>query len=118
MRRGYFLQQWPGLADEALEDASCDSQARRGFVGLDLGAEPVPDAAARLSFRHLLERRARARGRLGEVTAHRTARGLLLRAGPLVDAPSSPRPARRRTGGGSATPRGTRPRRATRGTSA
>ena len=42
--RIYFLQQWYGLADEALEDAIYDSQAMRGFTGIDLGAESVPDA--------------------------------------------------------------------------
>ena len=29
----HFLQQWYGLADEALEDALYDSQALRGFAG-------------------------------------------------------------------------------------
>jgi len=29
-----FLQQWYGLADEALEDALYDSQALRGFAGI------------------------------------------------------------------------------------
>ena len=36
MLRIYFLQQWYGLADEALEDALYDSQALRGFAGIDL----------------------------------------------------------------------------------
>ena len=36
MLRLYFLQQWYGLADEALEDALYDSQALRGFAGIDL----------------------------------------------------------------------------------
>jgi hypothetical protein len=36
MLRMYCLQQWYGLADEALEDALYDSQALRGFVGVDL----------------------------------------------------------------------------------
>ena len=40
--RVYFLQQWYGLADEALEDALYDSQAMRGFARLDLAAEGVP----------------------------------------------------------------------------
>ena len=55
MLRIYFLQQWYGLADEALEDAIYDSQAMRTFAGIDLGVEPVPDAATLLNFRHLLE---------------------------------------------------------------
>src|SRR5271155_3009918 len=43
MLRVYFLQQWYGLADEAIEDAFYDSQALRGFGGLDLNRDPVPD---------------------------------------------------------------------------
>ncbi len=43
MLRIYFLQQWYGLADEALEDAIYDSQAMRDFVGIDLSIESVPD---------------------------------------------------------------------------
>ena len=35
MLRIYFLQQWYGLADEALEDALYDSQALRGFAGIE-----------------------------------------------------------------------------------
>ena len=37
MLRLYFLQQWYGLADEALEDALYDSQALRSFAGIDWG---------------------------------------------------------------------------------
>ena len=46
MLRMYFLQQWFGLADEALEDAIYDSQAMREFLGLDLARDPVPDATS------------------------------------------------------------------------
>src|SRR5438105_10380251 len=46
MLRLYFLQQWYGLADEALEDALYDSQALRGFAGIDLSVTAVPDATA------------------------------------------------------------------------
>ena len=38
MLRVYFLQHWYALADEALEDALYDSQALRGFAGIDLTA--------------------------------------------------------------------------------
>lgn len=44
MLRIYFLQQWYGLADDALEDAIYDSQAMRDFVDIDLSIESVPDA--------------------------------------------------------------------------
>jgi len=85
MLRVYFLQQWYGLADEALEDPIYDCQAMRG-VGVDLGTEGVPDATTRLHLRHLLERHGLTRGLLDEVNAHLAERGLLLRAGTLVDA--------------------------------
>ena len=55
MLRLYFLQQWYGLADEALEDAVYDSQAMRAFLGINLSSDPVPDATTLLKFRHLLE---------------------------------------------------------------
>ena len=54
--RLYFLQQWPHLADEALEDMLYDSAALRGFAGIDLSREAVPDATTLMKFRHLLEK--------------------------------------------------------------
>src|SRR5512146_3573106 len=41
MLRIYFLQQWYGLADEALEDALYDSHALQSFARIDLAAEGV-----------------------------------------------------------------------------
>ena len=55
MLRGYFLQQWYGLADEAREDARYDSQALQCFARIDLAAEGVPAATTLLNFRPLLE---------------------------------------------------------------
>jgi IS5 family transposase len=43
------------LSDPAVEEALYDSQAMRGFVGLGLGREPVPDERTVCRFRHLLE---------------------------------------------------------------
>jgi IS5 family transposase len=88
MLRIYFLQQWYGLADEALEDALYDSQALRSFAGIDLSVEAVPDATTLLKFRHLLE-------------AHDlNERQLLMKEGTIVDAtiiaaPSSTKNARK-----------------------
>ena len=86
MLRVYFLQPWYGLADEALEDALYDSQALRGFARIDLAAEGVPDATTRLKFRRLLETHDLCKGLFTAISADRTARGLLLREGTLVDA--------------------------------
>ena len=52
MLRVYFVQQWYGLADEAVEDALYDSQALRGFAGIELNRDAVPDATTVLHFRH------------------------------------------------------------------
>ena len=86
MLRVYFLQQWYALADEALEDALYDSQALRGFARIDLAAEGVPDATTLLKFRRLLETHDLGKGIFAAINADLTARGLLLRAGTLVDA--------------------------------
>jgi len=86
MLRVYFLQQWYGLADEALEDALYDSQALQGFARIDLAADGVPDATTLLKFRRLLETHDLCQGLLSAINADLSARGLLLREGTLVDA--------------------------------
>jgi IS5 family transposase len=86
MLRVYFLQQWYGLADEALEDALYDSQALRGFVGIDLNRDPVPDATTLLKFRRWLERHELTRVLFEEVGTVLEERGLLMRQGTIVDA--------------------------------
>jgi IS5 family transposase len=55
MLRIYLLQQWFNLSDPAVKEALYDSLAMRGFVGIDLGREPVPDDTTVCHFRHLLE---------------------------------------------------------------
>ena len=86
MLRVYFLQQWYGLADEALEDALYDSQALQQFARVDLGDDGVPDATTLLNFRRLLETHDLCKGLFSAINADLTARGLLLREGTLVDA--------------------------------
>ncbi len=86
MLRIYFLQQWYGLADEALEDAIYDSQAMRDFVGIDLSIESVPDATTLLRFRHLLERHLLTQRIFEEINASLAERGLFMREGTIVDA--------------------------------
>jgi len=86
MLRMYFLQQWFGLADEALEDAVYDSQAFRTFLGLDLGRASVPDATTLLNFRHLLEEHGLTERIFETVKELLRERGLLLERGTLVDA--------------------------------
>jgi len=86
MLRVYFLQHWYGLADEALEDALYDSQALRGFAGIELNRDPVPDATTLLKFRHWLEQHGLTRVVFEEVGAILAERGLLMRQGTIVDA--------------------------------
>ena len=86
MLRMYCLQQWFGLSDEGLEDAVYDSQAMRGFIGIDLARESVPDATTLLKFRHLLEEHQLTAAIFAEINAHLAERGLLLREGTMVDA--------------------------------
>ncbi len=86
MLRLYFLQQWYGLADEALEDAVYDSQAMRSFLGINLSTDPVPDATTLLKFRRLLEKNDLCAAIFETINAHLEERGLLMREGTLVDA--------------------------------
>jgi len=86
MLRVYFVQQWYGLADEAVEDALYDSQALRGFAGIELNRDPIPDATTVLHFRHWLESHELTKGLFEEVGAMLEERGLLMRQGTIVDA--------------------------------
>jgi transposase, IS5 family len=86
MLRIYFLQQWYGLADELLEETIYDSQAMRGFTGIDLSVESVPDATTLLKFRHLLEAHKLTRAILDTVNGHLCEHKLILREGTIVDA--------------------------------
>src|SRR5712672_2766298 len=83
MLRIYFLQQWYGLADGALEDALYDSQALRGFAGIDLAVATVPEATTVLNFRHWLEEHDLSRVLFDEVGAMLEERGLLMRQGTI-----------------------------------
>jgi transposase, IS5 family len=86
MLRIHFLQQWYGLADEAMEDALYDSQALRGFAGIDLTVTAVPEATTILNFRHWLEQHELSQALFAEVSAMLEERGLLMRQGTIVDA--------------------------------
>ena len=86
MLRMYFVQQWYGLADEAVEDAIYDSQALRNFMDIDLSQQSVPDATTLMGFRHLLEANDLSQAMLVEINAMLIERGLLMSKGTLVDA--------------------------------
>jgi transposase, IS5 family len=86
MLRMYFIQQWYGLADVAVEDAIYDSQALRHFCGIDLAVSNVPDSTTLMDFRHLLEKNALPQAMLKEVNELLKERGLLMSQGTLIDA--------------------------------
>ena len=86
MLRMYFVQQWYGLAYEAVEDAVYDSHALRNFMGIDLSHSSVPDATTLMGFRHLLEAHDLTKAMLVEVNVMLMERGLLMTKGTLVDA--------------------------------
>jgi IS5 family transposase len=86
MLRIHFLQQWYGLADGTMEDALYDSQALRGFVGINLTVAGVPQETTLLNFRHWLERHELSQALFAEVSAMLEERGLLMRQGTIVDA--------------------------------
>lgn len=86
MLRLYVVQQCLGLSDEGIEDAVYDSQAIRGFIGIDLAREAAPDATTLLKFRRRLETHGLTKAIFEAINAHLAAKGLLLRAGTVVDA--------------------------------
>ncbi|AUS41036.1 IS5/IS1182 family transposase (plasmid) [Ralstonia solanacearum] len=86
MLRIYFLQQWYGLSDEALEDALYDSMAMRAFAGIDLAVEAVPDATTLLKFRRLLVEHELTRKLFDEIGIMLCERGLMMKEGTIVDA--------------------------------
>jgi transposase, IS5 family len=61
-------------------------QALRGFAGIELNRDPVPDATTLLQFRHWLERHDLTRALFDEIAAMLEERGLLMRQGTIVDA--------------------------------
>lgn len=86
MLRMYVAQQCFGLSDEGIEDAIYDSQAIRGFVGIDLSHECAPDATTLLKFRRLLERNELTKKIFETINAHLAGKGLIMREGTIVDA--------------------------------
>ena len=85
MLRVHFMQQWFTLSDPAMEEALHDVPLFREFANLSWDAR-LPDESTILRFRHLLERHKLAEQILGTVNELLQAKGLLLKAGTVVDA--------------------------------
>ena len=85
MLRIRFMQQWFSLSDPAMEEALFDTPLLREFAQLDEFGR-LPDESTIGRFRHRLEKHKLAGQILTMVNALLTERGLLLRAGTVVDA--------------------------------
>ena len=86
MLRIHFMQQWFTLSDPAMEEALHDVPLFREFSGLDNWTTRLPDESTILRFRHLLEKHKLAAQILVVVNDLLRAKGLLLKAGTVVDA--------------------------------
>jgi IS5 family transposase len=86
MLRVHLLQQWFGLSDPAMEEALHDVPLYREFAGIESGMARLPDESTILRFRHLLEQHGLAAQMLAAVNDILRDKGLMLRAGTVVDA--------------------------------
>ena len=86
MLRIHFMQQWFTLSDPAMEEALHDMPLFREFAGLGGWSDRLPDETTILRFRHLLETHKLAPKILDTVNELLRGKGLLLRAGTVVDA--------------------------------
>jgi IS5 family transposase len=85
MLRIHFMQQWFTLSDPAMEEALHDVPLFREFAGLSWGSR-LPDETTILRFRHLLEKHKLADQILSEINELLSGKGLMLKAGTVVDA--------------------------------
>ncbi len=86
MLRIHYLQQWFSLSDPAMEEALHDVPLFREFARLDGALDRLPDESTILRFRHLLEKHDLAPDMLRVVNDLLSYKGLLLKAGTVVDA--------------------------------
>jgi IS5 family transposase len=86
MLRIYFMQQWYGLSDPAMEDALYDIESMRRFADIDIQTDVVPDETTILNFRHLLEKYNLTEQLFETSKEYLAEKGLLLREGTIVDA--------------------------------
>jgi IS5 family transposase len=86
MLRLYFMQQWYGLSDPAMEDALYDIESMRRFADIDIEVDVIPDETTILNFRHLLERHNLTKKIFEKTQRYLSEKGLLLREGTIVDA--------------------------------
>ena len=103
MLRIHFMQQWFTLSDPAMEEALHDVPLFREFVSLGWDSR-LPDESTILRFRHLLEKHKLAEQILALVNDLLTGKGLLLKAGTVVDATLIAAPSSTKNAGGKRDP--------------
>ncbi len=81
MLRIHLMQNWWSLTDDAMEDALIDSNAIRGFAGIDLAEDNIPDATTILAFRHFVKQHHLAEEIFKAVEQYWEEKDLLLRRG-------------------------------------
>jgi transposase, IS5 family len=84
--RIHFMQQWFTLSDPAMEEALHDVPLFRDFAGLGGWGDRLPDESTILRFRHLLDKHDLAPKIFETVNDVLRTKGLMLRAGTVVDA--------------------------------
>jgi IS5 family transposase len=104
MLRLHFMQQWFGLSDPAMEEALHDVPLYREFAGLDNWTTRLPDESTILRFRHLLEKHKLAVQILAVINDMLRDKGLMLRAGTVVDATLIAAPSSTKNAGGERDP--------------
>ena len=82
----FFLRRWYALSDETVVDAIYDSYAMKVFLGIDFGAEQVPDPSTLAKFRRRLKASGLEETVLAEAKEALRAKGLMLRRGALAEA--------------------------------
>lgn len=97
MRRAHFMQQWVTLSDPAMDEALHDLPLFRELASL-------LDESTILQFRHLLEQHKLAGEILALVNDLLTGKGLLLKAGAVVDATLIAAPSSTKNAGGKRDP--------------
>jgi IS5 family transposase len=80
----HFMQQWFTLSDPGMEEAFFDTPLYREFAQLEEFGR-LPDESTILLFRHRLEKHKMAEKILGVVNEILVKRGLLIKAGTVVD---------------------------------
>ncbi len=104
MLRLHFMQQWFGLSDPAMEEALHDVPLYREFAHLDNWMTRLPDESTILRFRHLLEKHKLAEQILAVINDMLSGKGLMLRAGTVVDATLIAAPSSTKNAGGQRDP--------------